>query len=169
MRRAARRRAAASARSDAAPQPQPRPPRAPTPRRVSAQVLQVPFDATQSEIKKAYRLQSKQSHPDKSNDSGTAFLTLRRAYDVVGNKKLRRKYDQRARSAARAAAAPAFDVLRADTAAPPAGKRHNKRLASDRPLKLGDALVSPDGSHEALFDFDGNFRIVESGSRSVEA
>ena len=60
-------------------------------------VLGVAKDATQDEIKKAYRKLARANHPD-SNPGDTAkhdrFKAIAEAYDVVGDAEKRKKYDE---------------------------------------------------------------------------
>lgn len=60
-------------------------------------VLGVPSNASQAEIKKKYYLKAKESHPDKHpNDPGAAakFQKIGEAYQVLSDEKLRARYDQ---------------------------------------------------------------------------
>lgn len=60
-------------------------------------ILGVKKDATQDEIKKAYRKLSKQHHPDlnKGNSESEAkFKEINEAYQTLGNEKARSAYDQ---------------------------------------------------------------------------
>jgi len=58
------------------------------------QILGVSRQATQTEIKKSYRLQSLRVHPDKTQVKGAelAFKTLSVAYDTLGDEEKRAKY-----------------------------------------------------------------------------
>lgn len=60
------------------------------------EVLGVKKTATEAEIKSAYRKLALQYHPDrnKSKDAETKFKEINQAYEVVGNKDKRAKYDQ---------------------------------------------------------------------------
>ena len=49
------------------------------------------FDATT--LKKNYRELSKTNHPDKTNGDDTAFKYINEAYKILGDNKLRKKYD----------------------------------------------------------------------------
>ncbi|WP_416150863.1 J domain-containing protein [Salipaludibacillus sp. HK11] len=55
-------------------------------------ILGVPFEASQGEIKMAYRKQSKKVHPD-NGGSASQFIRLRRAYDILSNENSRSKYN----------------------------------------------------------------------------
>lgn len=59
-------------------------------------VLGVAKDASQDEIKKAYRKLSKKYHPDlnKAPDAAEKFKEVQDAYDVLGDKDKRQNYDQ---------------------------------------------------------------------------
>ncbi|KAK4545536.1 hypothetical protein LTR36_002886 [Oleoguttula mirabilis] len=59
--------------------------------------LGVPTNATEIDIKKAYRKQAVKLHPDKNPDDPTAnekFQTVGEAYQVLSNADLRKQYDQ---------------------------------------------------------------------------
>ena len=55
--------------------------------------LGVAENATEDEIKKAYRKLASANHPDKGGDT-EKFKTIQTAYDVIGNKEKRASYDQ---------------------------------------------------------------------------
>lgn len=59
-------------------------------------ILRVPEDASQSEIKQAYYKLSKVYHPDvkKDENSLNMFRSITEAYDVLGNIKARIQYDR---------------------------------------------------------------------------
>ena len=132
-------------------------------------VLDVPFDASREQIRQAYKARSKELHPDKlRGQSSKAFLELRKAYDIVGFPRSKKKYDKEARKRHKHAPRRAENTLAADLA----GDRKPinvvvGRLESGRALLLDEALVSRDGSHEARFEVDGNLRVREAGSRSI--
>lgn len=56
-------------------------------------VLGVPKDATEDEIKKAYKSKSKKAHPDKGG-SNEAMSEINKAYMILRNKEKRERYDQ---------------------------------------------------------------------------
>ncbi|XP_052466347.1 dnaJ homolog subfamily C member 14-like [Carassius gibelio] len=58
-------------------------------------VLGVDIDATESELKRAYRQLAVQVHPDKNKHpgAGEAFKVLRAAWDIVSNPETRREYE----------------------------------------------------------------------------
>lgn len=61
------------------------------------QVLGVPKNASQAEIKKAYRRLAQKNHPDANPGDAAAeerFKEISAAYDVVGNEGRRKQYDQ---------------------------------------------------------------------------
>jgi len=61
------------------------------------QVLGVPKNASQAEIKKAYRKLAQKNHPDANPGDAAAeerFKEISAAYDVVGNEDRRKQYDQ---------------------------------------------------------------------------
>ncbi len=59
-------------------------------------ILGVPRDASEAEIKKAYRRKAKQLHPDvnKTPDAGAKFSELNEANEVLSDPQKRRRYDQ---------------------------------------------------------------------------
>ena len=57
------------------------------------QILEIESEATDDEIKKAYKKQALIWHPDKNSD-GERFKEISRAYETLGNPKLRREYDR---------------------------------------------------------------------------
>ncbi|MEK9165761.1 MAG: DnaJ C-terminal domain-containing protein, partial [Patescibacteria group bacterium] len=58
------------------------------------QTLGVSKDATQDEIKKAFRKLAHQYHPDKAGGSEAKFKEINEAYQVLSNPEKRQKYDQ---------------------------------------------------------------------------
>src|SRR5438132_9781991 len=60
------------------------------------QVLGVPKNATQAEIKKAYRKLAQRFHPDANPGDKQAerFKEISAAYDVIGDPEKRKQYDQ---------------------------------------------------------------------------
>jgi len=56
-------------------------------------VLGVDSDATQNQIKSAYRRRAKQSHPDYHGGSGKPFMDVQEAYEVLSDPARRRTYD----------------------------------------------------------------------------
>ena len=62
------------------------------------EILGVNFDATQEEIKSAYRELMKKYHPDKHTDDDTSYYEqkakdLNEAYEVLSNEEKRRDYN----------------------------------------------------------------------------
>ncbi len=58
-------------------------------------VLRVPRDATQEEIKKKFRELVMKAHPDKTKeDSEEEMVELNKAYEVLSDEKRREKYDR---------------------------------------------------------------------------
>ncbi|GGO56521.1 chaperone protein DnaJ 1 [Streptomyces daqingensis] len=60
-------------------------------------VLGVPKDATEAEIKKAYRKLARENHPDANRGDAKAeerFKNASEAYDVLGDPKRRKEYDE---------------------------------------------------------------------------
>ena len=59
-------------------------------------VLGISKDATEAEIKSAYRKLARKYHPDVNKDNKEAadkFKEISCAYDILGNKEKRQKYD----------------------------------------------------------------------------
>lgn len=61
------------------------------------ETLGVSENATQDEIKKAYRNLSKQHHPDKNGGDDAKFKEIAAAYDVIGDTNKRANYDNKRR------------------------------------------------------------------------
>ena len=60
------------------------------------EILQVGKTASQEEIQRAYRKLARKYHPDinKSADAEEKFKKINEAYEVLGDKEKRKKYDQ---------------------------------------------------------------------------
>jgi len=59
------------------------------------EILGIPRDATQGEIKKKFRELAKKTHPDKTkDDSEEEMVELNKAYEVLSDEKNREKYDK---------------------------------------------------------------------------
>lgn len=56
--------------------------------------LQVPVDASQDDIKKAYRKLAMKHHPDKNPDDTETFKHISHAYSILSNAKQREHYDR---------------------------------------------------------------------------
>lgn len=58
-------------------------------------ILEVSEDASQSEIKAAYREKVKETHPDQSDHPNAAqlFMNVQEAYDILGDPQMRARYD----------------------------------------------------------------------------
>ena len=64
--------------------------------RTAYEILCVPKNADESEIRKAYRHLAKQLHPDQAGSSPeaeNAFIELKAAYDILRDPQSRRIYD----------------------------------------------------------------------------
>lgn len=57
-------------------------------------VLGIASDATEDEIKSAYRREAKRCHPDRSGEDSEPFLTVHEAYEVLVDPHRRRAYDR---------------------------------------------------------------------------
>ena len=59
------------------------------------EILGIPRDATQGEIKKKFRELAKKTHPDKTKeDSEEEMVELNKAYEILSDKESREKYDK---------------------------------------------------------------------------
>ena len=59
------------------------------------EILKVPREATQEEIKNTFRELAKKTHPDKTKeDSEKEMAELNKAYEILSDEKLREKYDR---------------------------------------------------------------------------
>jgi len=65
------------------------------------QTLGVPEDATQDDIKKAYRKLAMKHHPDRSNGDDAKFKEIQIAYDVISDTHKRQQYDMERRGGGR--------------------------------------------------------------------
>ena len=59
------------------------------------EILGVSKDATQDDIKKAYRKLAIQYHPDKNPDGGDKFKEIANAYETIGDENKRKDYDNK--------------------------------------------------------------------------
>lgn len=82
------------------------------------EVLGVPPDATAEQIRHAYRLAARRTHPD-AGGRAPAFARVAVAYRVLGDPQLRRRYDQQISGTARQAAAGAYPSNGPSTSWPP--------------------------------------------------
>jgi len=57
-------------------------------------ILDVPYDAAFSEIKKAYREKVKVVHPDKEKGNTEQFKRIKEAYEILRNVEKRKRYDE---------------------------------------------------------------------------
>lgn len=57
-------------------------------------ILGVPKDASLADIKLAFRLKAQRLHPDKPGGDAAEFNALRKAYDVLRDEELRKRYDE---------------------------------------------------------------------------
>lgn len=56
-------------------------------------ILDVPYDATFTEIKEAYRKKVKEVHPDTEKGNAEQFKRVKEAYEILNNPEKRKKYD----------------------------------------------------------------------------
>ncbi|MEJ2210066.1 MAG: DnaJ domain-containing protein [Anaerolineae bacterium] len=73
-------------------------------------ILGIGADATEDEIKSAYRREAKRLHPDCSGEDCEPFLALHEAYEVLGDPDRRRAYDRELARERRQSQRPAPDA-----------------------------------------------------------
>lgn len=71
-------------------------------------ILGVPSDASQEEIKKAFRQHAKETHPDLSGGESQPFLEIQDAYAVLGDPERRDQYDRQLRGRQQRSTAESF-------------------------------------------------------------
>lgn len=57
-------------------------------------VLEVARDADQAELKRAYRRQARQHHPDRNDGDDARFKEVKKAYDFLSDESKRAQYDR---------------------------------------------------------------------------
>ena len=77
-------------------------------------ILGVSQDASQDEIKKAYRKLSKQHHPDMNGGDDTKFKDIAQAYEHLGDTKKRKDYDYKRNAANPSAFEDFFNAFNGD-------------------------------------------------------
>lgn len=120
-------------------------------------VLGVGPDASQKEVKSAYRARARELHPDKNPDNPEAeekFKAVQQAYDAVGDEKKRAAYD-RARQNPTGRGGP-FGGFAGQPGAPPGGGRFYR--APDGTYVRVDATGAGPGA-----DADGDFTFAGDG------
>lgn len=58
------------------------------------EILDVPKDASESDIKKAYRKKAQTSHPDKDGGDEELFKAVQKAYEILSDANKRKHYDE---------------------------------------------------------------------------
>ena len=58
-------------------------------------VLEISKDATDEQIKQAYRNLAKQHHPDKKGGNKEKFQKIQEAYDILSDKHKKNEYDNK--------------------------------------------------------------------------
>lgn len=77
-------------------------------------ILGVKPDASDSEIKKAYRRLAREYHPDKNSDHGDKFKEISAAYEILSDENKRKIYDQQGMEGLRGGGSdggPGFDIF----------------------------------------------------------
>lgn len=113
-------------------------------------ILEVPQNATQAQIKTAYYKQSFIYHPDKNSGSDVAifhFSQISEAYNVLSNKSLRRKYDLGILSPA--------DVMGSTH---PSSAKESSSKASDEQTRSQQEKPAAGVNAQNVFDFDTFYR-----------
>ncbi|WP_462411501.1 J domain-containing protein [Neobacillus sp. Marseille-QA0830] len=58
------------------------------------QILDVPYNATFTEIKEAYRKKVKELHPDKEKGNADQFKRVKEAYEILNTVEKRKRHDE---------------------------------------------------------------------------
>lgn len=58
------------------------------------EILDVPEDASESDIKKAYRKKAQANHPDKEGGDTEVFQAIQKAYEILSDENKRKHYDE---------------------------------------------------------------------------
>lgn len=56
-------------------------------------LLGIPVTATDAEVKKAFRREARETHPDSVGGSGERFQNVKEAHETLGDPEKRRRYD----------------------------------------------------------------------------
>jgi len=111
-------------------------------------VLGVPADATDDQIKAAYRQKVKELHPDHYGPDAQPFLQLQEAYSILGDRRRREQFDER-----RAAASSGLVRGRRTRAAEPMrDPRGIRPVVQPRSFGLAAGMADFRPSYEELFD-----------------
>lgn len=134
-------------------------------------ILGVSENATQDEIKKAYRQLSKQYHPDVNPNGEEKFKEVAEAYDNVGDDNKRRDYDNRRNNPFAGMGGGSFDFHSIFEQMMGGQRQQQKPMAPD---KVMNVVISPVESYkgtkkELKYDYFDHCKPCDStgGERSV--
>lgn len=109
-------------------------------------ILKISPNATQEEIKKAYRKLALMHHPDKDGSDGEKFKEISQAFEVLGDPKKRQIYDEHGEQAIKEGAGPGsfhspmdiFEMVFGGNLGRSRGPARGKDTVYELPVKLED-------------------------------
>jgi molecular chaperone DnaJ len=143
------------------------------------ELLGVSEDASQDEIKKAYRKKAKKYHPDSNSDTADEekFKKINKAYDVLSDEEKRKKYDQfgkqgvegHAGRGQRQAASNFQDLFEEIFGGGGRGGRR-KRTSSGQDMKMSTTVILEDAYNgvEKTFEVERKQQCPECGGNGSE-